>query len=155
MVLHGAASVAKKIEAKRQQIERNHDRAARAAANALKVAMKAEAPYRTRVRGSGGGRHLRASVRVRRIPGGYRVKPESRVAHLVIRGVRAHHIEVKRKHALSFDAGGGHVFAHSANPGGFSGNPFVERARQIAAGEARNIAGAVLFHDAPDPNEGA
>lgn len=55
--------------------------------------------------------------------------------------------------ALAWSSGGDTVFAHSSNPGPMPPNHFIQRTREIAGGEAKTIAGAVLFHDVPDPNE--
>lgn len=187
VVSRGGASVEKVIRAKQAQIARNKERAARAAANALKVEMKRQAPYETK-RDSTAAKsripHLRSTIRVTRKIGGWAVGPHSPVAHLVIRGAQRGKIEtvsmaggkhalrlagrrqirahargqvgpVGQAHALMISSGGEVYFRSSARPGPMPANAFVARTRELAGGEAKAIAGAVLFHDALDPNEGA
>jgi len=89
VVSHGFAEVQKRIKAEQLRIEREHDRATKAAANVLKVAMRREAPYQTKrdvTRNKARVRHLRATIRVRKTLTGYAVGPASPLAHLVVRG---------------------------------------------------------------------
>lgn len=152
MVATTAKKVQAHVEQRQLKIAANKDRAGRAAAVLLKRVMREQAPYRTHARGLS-SRHLRASIRIRRVAEGWRVKPESRVAHLVIGGVKAHDLSRRSKRAMAFSEGGETVFASRAHSPGFSANPFVARTREIATGEAKAVAGEVLFHDAPDPAE--
>ncbi len=113
----------------------------------------------------------------------FSVGPRSPLAHLVVRGTGQRHEEVggsgEERHqaslararqlrfnargfagpkfggarALAWSDQGGTRFAHSSNPGPSPRHDFIQRTREIAGGEAKTIAGAVLFHGAPDVNE--
>ena len=96
VVSHGFKEVEKRIKVEQLRIEREHDRATKAAANALKVVMRREAPYETKrdvTRNKARVRHLRATIRVRKTPTGYAVGPASPLAHLVIRGATRGEVE--------------------------------------------------------------
>lgn len=155
IIINGLRQLETKIQRMQMQIERNKDRAAHAAAVMVARAVRKEAPKEARtVAGKFQADRLRKSVRVRRIPGGYRVKPESRVAHLVIKGTQPHVIGVKQAQALYMVIDGGPIFANSANHPGAKANPFVSRAYDLATREeAKVAAGEVLFHDAPSPSD--
>lgn len=97
VVTHGFAEVQKKLKEEQLRIARNHDKATKAAANALKVAMRREAPYETKrdiSRNKARVRHLRATIRVRKTLTGYAVGPASPLAHLVVRGARRGQVEM-------------------------------------------------------------
>jgi HK97 gp10 family phage protein len=185
VVIKGVDHLIRKVEQMQTQIELNKVRAARAAANALKVVMKVEAPRGKHDVGKKGVGHLRASITVRQVAGGFTVGPRSPLAHLVIKGTVARHETagqstggtvhqatllsrrqlrfnvrgrqgpvIGQAQALMWSSGGQQVFRTSSSPGPMPKNPFVNRTLQLARGEATKIAGAVLFHNAPDINEG-
>ena len=149
----GATKLTNRLRAMHAQIERNKGRAARAAANLIKVAIKEQSPTH-----QGRGKHkLRSSVRVLPIPGGFAVGPHAWYARLVIKGHAAPHQPIRpvRARALEWSAGGESVFAGSSRGGSARPNPYVARALEISRGEAKVVAGEVLFHNAPDFLEGA
>lgn len=154
--MKGAQKVRARAEALQREIERNKDRAARSAANALAVAMKAEAPVEEHPAPGKRRGKLRRSIRVRKVPEGYTVGPRSKLAHLVIRGTAPHAEAPKSKRALAFSGGGGSIFfaASVQNPGARA-NPFVNRtleATRPEAVEAAKIAlrGGPEVPDAPE-----
>ena len=186
VVAHGFAQVEAKIRAEEARIQSNHVKAGKAAANALKVVMRREAPYETKrdvARNKGRVRHLRATIRVRPVLGGWAVGPASPLAHLVVRGAhrgqtervgggggaahqmtlagarqfRAHARKligpVGQAQALAISSGGETYYRASAKPGPMPANAFIRRTRELAGLEAKRIAGEVLFHNLPDPNE--
>jgi hypothetical protein len=153
VIMKGAANVQRRLVAMQAQIERNKNRAARAAANLIKVAIKEQTPTR-----AGPGKHkLRSSVRVVGFSSGYVVGPTAWYARLVVKGhaAPATEIQPKRKRALEWSSGGQAIFAGASAGGAARPNPYVDRAYALARGEATVVAGEVLFHDAPDLNEGA
>lgn len=111
----------------------------------------------------------------------FTVGPRSRLAHIIVRGTKPRHEVVGGSDraglaaarqlrfnargfqgpkfggakALAWSDGGGTIFAHSSNPGPMPRNDFISRTFAIANPEAKAVAGAVLLHDAPDPNEGS
>lgn len=199
----GADQLIRRVDAYGGKLARNRSRAARAAANLLKVVMREQAPFtpagqRDVGRKKAKVRHLRASINVRAETHGgflvfsgpaveaFSVGPRTGLAHLVVRGARrgqtetvggvgqdAHQETLRlrremRMHgrhlagpyfgnarALSWQAGGERLYAHSVQTGPMPANDFISRTRAIASGEARTIAGEVLFHEAIDANEGA
>ena len=154
ILINGLTHLEQKVAGIGARIQRNKDRAARGAAVLIARAVRREAPRLTKAQAGKQAGKLRRSVRVRRIPGGYRVKPEARSAHLVIRGTKPHLTMVKQAEALHFQAGGDDVFVHSAHHPGARANPFVNRAFSFATREeAKLVAKEVLFHDAPVPDE--
>ena len=154
VIINGMRELQLRVKRMGAQIERNKDHAARTAAILIARAMRKEAPRLSRsVAGKQAGK-LRKSVHVRKIPGGYRVKPESKVAHLVIKGTKPHDIEVKQAQSLYMVIDGGPVFVHSARHPGAKANPFVQRTLSLATREEAVIAAKeTLFHDAPVPND--
>jgi hypothetical protein len=151
--IEGAAKLRRRIHAMEAQVHRNKNRAARAAANLIKVAIREQTPTHR-----GPGKHkLKSSVRVVGFSAGYVVGPTAWYGRLVIKGHAAPAAEIrpKRKRALEWSSGGQPIFAGASRGGAAKGNPYVGRAFEIARGEATTIAGEVLFHDAPDFNEGA
>lgn len=169
VITKGFAHLERRIEKMRIDIEKNKDRAARAAAEVVKVAIKAESPT-----GHSGRHKLRSSVRVVRFSAGWVVGPTAFYRRFVIRGhgpvkvnggrevpkgaeraQSAFHRSHRQgpamaKRSLSF-AG----VARASSPGGTAhDNPYVNRALMSARGEARTVAGAVLLHDAPDLTTG-
>lgn len=57
--------------------------------------------------------------------------------------------------ALAWGGTDGTVFANNSNPGPMPGNSFIARTLELGKGEARTIAGDVIFRGMPDMNEGA
>ena len=153
--LEGAKRAYEKLQAEREKIERNKVRATRAGANAVKKVMRAEAPV-SRGR-KAGRRHLRQTIGVHEVAGGaFSVKPHSHVTHLVVQGAARGQVEhTANAKTLHWSQSGSDRFAATVHVGPMPANNFIARTREIVHPEIKPIVGEVLFHGAPDPNEGA
>lgn len=184
IVTQGVKGATRRLEKVHLELSARQVRAGRAAANALRKTMRHEAPTAKHVAAKRKVRHLRSSISVRQVPGGWVVGPRSPLAHLVVRGTKsrtttvggggkaghqatlAHRRQLTRNarklagpafgsaRALSWADGGQRMFAHSVSNGQMPKNDFVHRTVLIARGVAVGIAREVLLHDAPDPNAG-